>query len=71
MRIRFAKPPRSVDVRGADKIAVSEMVVTFPLPSTGGIWVRAGDRYAYFAKYRDLELIQRIGRLLTQAQPAD
>jgi len=40
------------------------------LPSTGGIWVRSGDRYAYFAKYRGPAL-GKIQQLLSEAKPAE
>jgi hypothetical protein len=51
VRAKFPAPPRSVEVNGAAKLEVAEVIATFPLASTGGLWVRSGDRYAYFAKY--------------------
>jgi len=67
---KFRKPPRAVEVGGAAKLDVTEVVATFPLPSTGGIWVRSGDRYAYFAKYRGPAL-GKIQQLLSEAKPAE
>ncbi len=51
MRVRYPIPPRDVDVSGAEKIPVADVIVTFPLATTGGIWVRSGDRFAYFSKF--------------------
>jgi hypothetical protein len=70
LHIKFVKPPRVVDVYGAAKIEVTEIVVTFPLLSTGGIWVRSGDRYAYFAKYRG-PADGKIQELLREAKPVE
>ncbi len=69
LHIRFPQP-RAVAVHGTEKTLVAEVVVTFPLPSTGGIWVRSGDRYRYFAKYGG-PAERRIQALLGQAKPAD
>jgi hypothetical protein len=41
---------RAVAVNGK-KLMVSEMVVTFPLPSTGYIVVRTQDKFSYYAKF--------------------
>jgi hypothetical protein len=41
---------RAVAVNG-EKVVVSEMVVTFPLLSTGYIVVRMQDKFSYYAKF--------------------
>jgi hypothetical protein len=69
VRIKFAEPPRTVDVSGAAGLPVGEVIATFPLTSTGGLWVRSGDRYAYFAKYSGPAL-DKIQTLLREARPA-
>jgi hypothetical protein len=69
VRVKFPTPPRSVEVHGAAKLEVAEVIATFPLPSTGGLWVRSGDRYAYFAKYRGPAL-EKIQAMLREARPA-
>jgi hypothetical protein len=50
VQVKFPAP-RKVVVNGAEKVLVSELVVTFPLHSTGAIYVRSGDTYLYFAKF--------------------
>jgi hypothetical protein len=67
---KFSKPQRAVEVSGAAKLDVAEVVVTFPLPSTGAIWVRSGDRFAYFAKYSGPALV-KIQESLGEAKPAE
>lgn len=67
---KFRKPPREVEVQGSAKLDVTEVVATFPLPSTGGIWVRSADRFAYFAKYHGPAL-GKIQQLLSEAKSAD
>ncbi len=69
VRVKFPAPPRSVEVNGAAKLEVAEVIATFPLASTGGLWVRSGDRYAYFAKYNGPAL-GVIQSLLREAKPA-
>lgn len=48
-----------------DKIEVDEMVITFPL-SNGRIWVRSGEKYIWFAKWRP-ERCKPIQELLKEA----
>lgn len=50
VRIKFPVP-RAVVVNGRQKVTVSEMVITFPLCSTGYIVVRSEERFWYFAKF--------------------
>ncbi len=69
VRAKFSKPQRAVEVSEAAKLDVAEVVVTFPLPSTGAIWVPSGDRYAYFAKYSGPALV-KIQESLGEAKPA-
>jgi hypothetical protein len=70
VRVKFQAPPRSVAVDGGVKLEVAEVIATFPLASTGGLWVRSGDRYAYFAKYSGPALGE-IQTLLREAKPAE
>jgi hypothetical protein len=69
VRVKFPEPPRSVEVNGTAKLEVAEVTATFPLASTGGLWVRSGDRYAYFAKYSGPSM-DTIQALLREARPA-
>jgi hypothetical protein len=66
LRVTFAKP-RSVDVLD-ETVEVPELVVTFPL-STGGLWVRSGDKVLYFAKY-EYPTSQKLEAWLREAEPA-
>ena len=70
VRVKFPEPPRSVEVMGAAKLEVAEVMATFPLASTGGLWVRSGDRVAYFAKYSGPSM-GVIQSLLREARPAE
>src|SRR5262249_34114802 len=44
VQVKFPTP-RQVVVNGTEKVLVSELVVTFPLHSTGCIYVRSGERF--------------------------
>jgi hypothetical protein len=70
IRVRFPDRPRPVVPGIGEKVDVDEVIATFPLASTGGLWVRSGDRITYFAKYSgpSLDLIQN---LLREARPAE
>jgi hypothetical protein len=67
---KFRKPQRAVEVGGAAKRNVTEVVAAFPLRSTGGIWLRSGDRDAYFAKSCGPAL-GKIQQLLSEAKPPE
>jgi hypothetical protein len=69
VRIKFPAA-RAVVVNGSEKVAVSEMVITFPLPSTGYVLVRSGDEFRYFAKYSP-ERCSGLQKLLKEATVAD
>jgi hypothetical protein len=64
------RTPCAVDVADGTKVDVTEIVTTFPLASTGAIWVRSGARYSYFAKYRGPAL-GKIQALLSEAKSAE
>jgi len=66
IHVKFVKP-HTVTVNRSEKVEVDEMVITFPL-SNGRIWVRSGDKYISFAKYRP-ELCKPIQELLREAIP--
>jgi hypothetical protein len=64
--IKFTKP-RNALVNRSETVTVAQMLITFPLGS-GGIWVRSGGRYTYFAKF-DPQLTVKIQELLREAKP--
>lgn len=67
LHFTFVKPQTvTVTINRPAKIEVGEMVITFPL-SNGRIWVRSGDKYTWFAKYRP-ELCKPIQELLKEAE---
>jgi hypothetical protein len=74
--VKYPKPHQDVAVFGAAKIPAAEAIVTFTLASAGGIWVRSGDRYAYFSKFAPSgpapgKELRRIQELLSEAKVAD
>ncbi len=70
LHFKFVKPRTvTVAIGRLATIETGEMVITFPL-SNGRIWLRSGDRYTWFAKYRP-ELCKPIQELLKDAMPCD
>ena len=67
LHIKFAKS-REVTVQGdGKKIKVDELIVSFPT-NTGGIWVRIGEDYHYFTKFK-YEPCLEINELLKAGKP--
>ena len=62
-----ADRPREVTVKGADKVRVDELVISFPTNS-GGVWVRTGTDYQYFTKF-DPEYCKALHELLKAGKP--
>jgi hypothetical protein len=70
IRVRFPEGARPVVPRDGEKVEVDEVIATFPLASTGGLWVRSGDRITYFAKY-SASSVDLVQRLLREARPVE
>src|SRR5262249_1459006 len=68
LHVKLAKP-RTGTVNGREKVQVAEMVISFPT-NTGGVWVRSGNDYTYFAKFAPRLCIELQG-LLKAAKPAE
>jgi hypothetical protein len=68
--VKFAKPPQAVSVHQAKDIEVSEMVVVFPLHSTGYILVKSGGRVVHFTKY-EAKPGKELQALLASAVPEE
>jgi hypothetical protein len=65
LHVKFAKPLEVTADR--KKIKVDELIVSFPT-NTGGIWVRCGDDYSYFAKFEHEHCLE-IHELLKAGKP--
>jgi hypothetical protein len=68
LHLTFAKP-RILTMYNSQALAVDELVLTFPLNSAR-LWVRSGDQYHWFAKFRP-DLCKPIQELLKEAVPSE
>lgn len=64
LHLTFAKP-RLVTISERQALNVDEIVLTFPLNSAR-LWIRSGDQYHWFAKFRP-DLCKPIQELLKEA----
>jgi hypothetical protein len=67
LHVRLPRP-RTVAV-GDDKVKVEELLISFPTNS-GGIWVRSGEDFTYFAKF-DFTVCKRLQELLQAAKVSE
>jgi hypothetical protein len=65
LHVKFAKPREVTADRKA--IKVDELIVSFPT-NTGGIWVRTGEDYHYFTKFKHEPCLE-IQELLKAGKP--
>lgn len=68
LHLTLAKP-HVVTMANSPAFAVDEVVMTFPL-SSARLWVRSGDQYHWFAKFRP-NLCGPIQELLKEAVPGE
>ena len=65
LHVKFATPREVTADR--KKVMVDELIVSFPT-NTGGIWVRCGEDYHYFTKFK-YEPCLEINELLKAGKP--
>lgn len=68
LHFTFTKP-RIIAMANSQALSVDELVVTFPL-SSARLWVRSGDQYHWFAKFRP-DLCDPIQELLKETVPSE
>jgi len=65
LHVKFAKPREMTSDR--KEIKVDELIVSFPT-NAGGIWVRSGEDYHYFTKFKHEHCLE-IQELLKSGKP--